>query len=232
MSKVERLCIKVPKVYDWITHQAEKEFQFEVGDIDFFTEEDPEDQTTDTLVDDICDYFLPNSVKVSCVLIAPEPPEELCAEVGDRKDVHVEEYDTVLQLVNIQKQGQFQIVLEAKDNYKNNGLAPLFSEPINFFKIEKFLLCAPPGTDVLCHVYDFDCEGSFVCNGDGTEWTIDLLLLICQSIQVEAEVKIDIEGKICKPRPEILLPVRRKKCPDFKFPEQCPEVFPRPHKPH
>ncbi|WP_416151229.1 hypothetical protein ACM26V_09765 [Salipaludibacillus sp. HK11] len=237
MSKLERLCIKVPKVYDWITHQAEKEFQFNVGDIDFFTEEEPEDQTTDNLVEDVCDYFLPNGAKVSCILLEPEPPvngdnnDELCQEVGDRKNVYVEEYDTVLQLVKIQKQGQFQIVLEAKNyNNFNNGIPPLFSEPINFFKIEKFLLCAPEGTEVICHIYDFDCEGSFICNGDGTEWTIDLVLLICQSIQVETEVKLDVEGRICKPRPEIIIPIPGRECPDFEFPDQCPEIFPRPHK--
>lgn len=230
MSNLERLCIKVPKVYDWITHQAEKEFQFETGDLDFYTEEDPYCQTQSTLVKDVCGHFLPNSVKVSCFLLEPEKGNELCEEVGERKDIYVEEYDTELQLVRIQKQGQFQIVLEAKNNFGKNKIAPLFSKPINFFKLEKFLLCAPEGTDVICHVYDFDCEGSFICNGDGTEWSIDLVLLICQSIQAETEVKIDVEGKICKPRPEIIIPIPVKECPDFTFPEQCPEVFPLPHK--
>ncbi|WP_280769240.1 hypothetical protein [Salipaludibacillus daqingensis] len=233
MNKLERLCIKVPKVYDWITHQAEKEFQFSIGDIDFFTEEEPENQRKDNVVSDVCGYFLPDLVKVSCVLVEPEKPkkkekkQELCQEVGERKDIFVEEFDTELQLVRIQKQGQFQIVLESDHK---NGVAPLFSEPVNFFKLEKFILCAPDGTEVICHVYDFDCEGQFICNGDGTEWTIDLVLLICQSIQAEAEVKIDIEGKICKPRPEIILPIPDKECPEFTFPEQCPEIFPQPHK--
>lgn len=229
MGKLERLCIKVPKVYDWITHQAEKEEKFETGDIDFFTEQDPDMQTTDVLVPDVCGYFLPETVEVSCILIEPEFPEQLCEEVGTRKDFYVEEFDTTLQVVKIQKQGEYQIVLESEHKHK----PPLFSEPISFFKIEKFLLCAPEGTDVVCHVYDFDCEGSFLCNGkDGTEWTLDLTLLICQSIQAEAEVKIDIEGKICKPRPEIVLPTPAKKCPEFRFPEQCPEVFPVPPKKH
>jgi len=235
MNKLERLCIKVPKVYDWITHQAEKEFQFKIGDIDFFTEENPEDQRKDTLVADVCSYFLPDWVNIGCVLVEPKKSvkkkdkDVLCQEVGERKDVFVEEFDTELQIVKVQKKGQFQIILEA-DTDKKKGVAPLFSEPIDFFKIEKFVLCAPEGTEVICEVFDFDCEGSFICNGDGTEWAIDLVLIICQSIQAEAEVKIDIEGRICKPRPEIILPVPDRECPEFTFPEQCPEIFPQPHK--
>lgn len=229
MNELERLCIKVPKVYDWITNQAEKKFHFNIGDIDFFTEEDPENQKKDTLVSDVCSYFLPDLVNVRCVLVEPEPSEDdnentdICREVGERRDVFVEEFDTELQIVKVQKQGQFQIILES-DN--NNGCDPLFSEPTNFFVLEKFVLCAPEGTDVVCEIYDFDCEGSFICNGNGTDWTIDLVLLICQSIQVEAEVKIEIEGRICQPRPEIILPIVSKECPEFTFPPQCPTVFP------
>ncbi|MDG5789504.1 hypothetical protein QA612_18760 [Evansella sp. AB-P1] len=241
MHKLERLCIKVPKVYDWITHPAEKEFQFTQDDIVFFTEEDPDKQTKENLVNDVCEYFLPADVEVSCQLLLPDPEKRkgkkkkhddpLCKEVGERRDFFDEDLDTTLQIVKIQKQGQFQIVLEAESNpsKKKPVIAPLFSEPIDFFKLEKFILCAPEGTDVLCHVYDFDCEGSFICNGDGTEWTIDLLLLICQSIQVEAEVKLEVEGKICQPRDIIPIPIITKECPEFEFPPQCPEIFP-PHK--
>ncbi|ADU31076.1 hypothetical protein [Evansella cellulosilytica] len=231
MSKFERMCIKVPKVYDWITHQAEKQFQFDQDDLDFFTVEDPALQTTDTLVDDVCAYFLPETVKVDAQLLIPEPKkwmkhdgDDICQEVGEREDFFYDELDANLQIVKLQKQGEFQIILSA------DKLPPLYSEPIPFFKLEKVVLCAPEGTDVVCDVYDIVADGSFVCNGDGTEWTIDLSLLICQSIQAEAIVKVEVEGKHCKPREEIPLPIVTKECPDFEFPPQCPTVFPRPHK--
>ncbi|WP_100404825.1 BMQ_0737 family morphogenetic spore coat protein [Bacillus solitudinis] len=215
MSEFERLCIRVDKVYDWITHQAEKEFNFSPDDIEFF-----EDFMTPLDPVNPCEFFGPaTDITVHCELVG----DIFCEETGDRQDVFVEEFDTVLQLVKIIKNGEFRILLS--DNNNNNVLS---SEPIPFFKVEKFLLCAPEGTDVICHVYDFDCDGSIVCNGDGTDFSLEVILLVCQSIQVETEVKVELEGKICKPRPEIILPISPiKECPEIAFPPQCPNVFPQ-----
>ncbi|WLR46538.1 hypothetical protein LC065_13270 [Halobacillus litoralis] len=42
-----------------------------------------------------------------------------------------------------------------------------------------------------------------------------------------AEVKLEVWGKFCSPRPNDIKVKDRVECPEITFPEQCPDIFPR-----
>ncbi|SDY17249.1 hypothetical protein SAMN05421736_101565 [Evansella caseinilytica] len=222
MSNLESLCIRVDKVYDWVTRQVNKEYNFNgvngLADLAFTCNGTPDDNP--------CELLGPNEDFIVTVIPTDENGNEIplneieCSQVGLREDVFVPELDTELQLVRIKKQGFFVVELRIDPNFP----PVCVSAPISYCIFERFLLCAPEGTVINCHVFDFDGSGAVCCaNGEFIDLTLELL--ICQSIQVEAEVKIEVEGRLCKPREDIILPIERV-CPEITFPPQCPEIFP------
>ncbi|MCD8511617.1 MAG: hypothetical protein LRY73_18325 [Bacillus sp. (in: Bacteria)] len=224
MSKNERLCVRVRKVYDWVTRQVDKDFNF-VGEegldrLAFKCNGTPDADPCE-LLEEGEDYL------VSVIPTDSEGNEvdleevEWCHEVGPRRDVFIEDLGIELQRVKLKKQGWFVIQLRTEED----GEIVCESEAIPFCIFEKFLLCAPEGTDIECHIFDLFGTGVVCCN-DGEFIDLALTLTICQSVQVEADVKIEIEGKLCKPREEIIEPIVERVCPDIEFPPQCPEIFP------
>ncbi|OIJ10105.1 hypothetical protein BKP35_13390 [Anaerobacillus arseniciselenatis] len=223
----EKLCIRVDKVYDWITREIHKDFCFEgpegLAKLGFNGDPDcvypgvdpcavfPEDATLE--VKCFPTDAAGNKIDVDDIKVA---------QVGERQDVFVEDLDTTLQLVRLKTTGHFVIQVTAVECGKK-VLGVLESKPQPFCIIDKYLLCAPEGTEINAHIYYFECEGTLTCeNGEFEQLAATLLL--CQSVQVEAEVKVEVEGKICQPREEIIAPI--SVCPDITFPPQCPEIFP------
>ncbi|WP_274854139.1 hypothetical protein [Bacillus methanolicus] len=52
-------------------------------------------------------------------------------------------------------------------------------------------------------------------------------VVMCKDVQVEAEVKLEVEAKFCGPRPVIPIGPDEIDCPPFpNFPQQCPTLFP------
>ncbi|MBB6447896.1 RCC1 domain-containing protein [Bacillus benzoevorans] len=92
--------------------------------------------------------------------------------------------------------------------------------PIPFQKVETFFLCAPAGTSVHCEIIDFECEANIICDTNKNSQQLDLFISMCQSVQTEAEIMAEIEGKLCEPRMEI-----SPSCPILRSPSQCSEVF-------
>lgn len=230
MSKEkERLCIRVDKVYDWVTREIHKDFCFEgvegLAKLGFSKSYCNESNKYPGI--DPCEFFGPDAtLEVKCFPTDSEGnkvdvDDIKVVQVGDRQDVFVEELDTTLQLVRLKTSGNFVVQVTGTDCGKVLGV--LTSRPIPFCIIDKYLLCAPEGTEINAHVYYFECEGTLTCeNGEFEQ--LALTLLLCQSVQVEAEVKVEVTGRICKPREEIIAPI--SVCPDITFPPQCPEIFP------
>ena len=224
--ELENLCIRVTKVYDWVTRQVDKDFTFNgttgLSDLGFTSNGTPNDDPC-ALLDDGEDFFVSVVPTDSEGNVIPLDDIE-CREVGTRRDVFVEELDIELQLVRIKKQGFFVIELREVED----GPVVSVSEPVPFCIFENFLLCAPEGTDVVCHIFDFFGTGVVCCN-NGSFLDLALTLTICQSIQVETDVKLEVEGRICRPREDIIAPIVERVCPDIQFPPQCPEIFPPDH---
>lgn len=221
----EKLCIRVDKVYDWITREIHKDFCFEgpegLAKLGFNGDPDCVYPGVDP-----CAEFPDATLEVKCFPTNAagdkiDVDDIKVAQVGERQDVFVEDLDTTLQLVRLKTTGHFVIQVTAVDCGK--VLGTLVSKPQPFCIIDKYLLCAPEGTEINAHIYYFECEGTLTCENGEFEQLAGTLLL-CQSVQVEAEVKVEVEGKICQPREEIIAPI--SVCPDITFPPQCPEIFP------
>ncbi|OLO35934.1 hypothetical protein BTR23_16100 [Alkalihalophilus pseudofirmus] len=233
----ETLCIKVPKVYDWVTRQADifRTFNRQTGldDLDFectngFTPEaDPclilNGGNGNSTLGINCD-----NLNVECIITDafgnPVDPEAdngiICKEITDPRNRESFEFtlngETVtLQKVKVLKKGFFRIQVS-----NGNGVVCI-SAPQSFATVEKFYLCAPRGTTLQCHITDFQCEAVLCCRDDGTFEQVDVSINMCQNIQMEAIVKLEITADFCQPRQEIPF-----ECPPLQVPPQCPEVFP------
>ncbi|MGA9173567.1 MAG: hypothetical protein WBZ33_06310 [Thermoactinomyces sp.] len=93
---------------------------------------------------------------------------------------------------------------------------------------EQLVLCFPDTFDesnlrgriltLVCDLVDFTPPVG------ATDGSITLELSICKEVQVQAEVKLEVEAKFCQPRPPITAPPLSL-CPPINFPQQC-DIFP------
>ncbi len=222
----ETLCIKVPKVYDWVTRQVDVPVQSFTGvaglqALDF-------DGPTPGELNPCAELAGGGALTVECIITDAEgnpvdplaPGSILCTEIpqiGGRQTAsfNLPDGETItLQKVKVLKKGFFVVrVSNARGEF-------LTSVPQPFAVAEKFFLCAPEGTFLQCEITDFECDANIICND--TEFRqIDVSINMCQNVQMEATVKLEITADFCQPRPEIPFV-----CPPLNFPPQCPEVFP------
>lgn len=227
MGKQENVCIRVDKVYDWVTRQIDigplsftgltglEQLQFECNGVT-------------GLLADPCDFLNENNnnLVVSCFFTDAEgtPIDPLkhgtiiCEEIGDRQDVNVtlpSGQTITLQRVKVLIKG-FVIVVVSNAQ----GTLSCISNPIEFTRVEKFTLCAPPGTTLVCDFTEVDCDANIMC-ANSTFQQLDISITLCANVQMEAKVKLEIVGEFCFPRQEIDIA-----CPPLQFPPQCPDIFP------
>lgn len=89
--------------------------------------------------------------------------------------------------------------------------------------VDDVLLCFPEGTVINCNIFEVQCN---VILNQMFGNTIMVDVLMCKDIQVEAEVKLEVEAKFCGPRADIPIPEEEAVCPVQTFPPQCPAFFP------
>lgn len=224
----ERLCIRVPKVYDWVNRQVDVPLitfngSSGLGALGFDCGQPGQD-------DNPCCVFDDTAYVVNCYVTDSEgnpvnPLKEgslTCMEIaqpGGRHNITatLPSGDTItLQKVKALVKGY--VVVEVSDLQGNNTCT---SEPIPFATAQTFFLCAPQGTDLHCHVSFFECDANLICDGHDFQ-QLDVSITFCLDVQMEAYVKVEIEGSLCGPRQELAAGV----CPTHQFPPQCPELFP------
>ncbi|WP_051428336.1 hypothetical protein [Bacillus sp. J33] len=97
-----------------------------------------------------------------------------------------------------------------------------FVVPVSF--VDDVILCFPEGTEINCNIFDVQCT-VLLNQMLGNMVVIDVVM--CKDVQVEAEVKLEVEARFCGPRPVIPIPEENAVCPPFpRFPQQCPTFFP------
>jgi hypothetical protein len=217
--QAETLCIRTNKVFDWVTRQA---------DVPVIVRGAVAGTTNPFGTDLVCSVPSP---EVNCFLSdAAGNPVTLdaidCREIpqpgGVRENVtvNVNGVAVTLQKVKVAKQGF--VTVQVIDPLTRTILG---TTTIPWFVAEKFFLCAPPGTTLNCHITDFECDALLVCStppsGPSTFQELKISINMCQDIQMEAEVKLEITAAFCAPRAEIPFT-----CPPRTFPTQCPDVFP------
>ena len=227
--ETERLCIRVPKVYDWVNRQVDIPLLAFNGinglqDLGFDCEgvtgapDDPCQVLGDTALTVNCyvtdalgnpvDPLREGSLFITEIM-QPEGRHEITATLPTG--------DTVtLQKVKVLVKGF--VVVEVSDL---QGNITCTSDPIPFATAQTFFLCAPRGTTVNAHLSFFECDANLICT-DGDFQQLDVSITICLDVQMEATVKIEVEGRFCQPREELVAGV----CPVNTFPPQCPEIFP------
>ncbi|WP_149453990.1 hypothetical protein [Pasteuria penetrans] len=94
---------------------------------------------------------------------------------------------------------------------------------------DDIILCLPKPLDesnIRCRVIELSiCPSGVIFDG-----LVELSVQLCKEIQVEADVKLEVMGRFCHPRPPII-PEFTPRCsclPEMEFPKQCPDIFPRP----
>lgn len=229
----ERLCIRVPKVYDWVNREVELPVSCHMGkhgfdNLDFdFHFDLPED--TDPYELD----FLSDTCEASCMITdsSGNPVDHNCAEgleitevlqSGGRPEVTVTLPDgecVTLQRVKVLVRGYYVVRILDEDGDL------CYSAPQPFATIQTFFLCAPEGTELIGHITFADCHASIISDPHNCFQQLDVCLTLCLDIQMEAYVKIEVEGKFCDPRPDIDI-VTNGSCPVKHAPPQCPEIFP------
>jgi hypothetical protein len=227
MRDSENLCIRVPKVYDWVSRQVDLPLINFVGkkglaQLNF----DCEGVTGGK--DDPCKSLGRHTV-TRCFLSDSEgnPIDSLASPAVEIKEIvqpdgrlnvtsTLPNGDRVtLQKVKVLVKGFF--VIEVSDAQGDVCL----SDPQPFAVAQTFFLCAPPGTEVVGDITFFECDAHLICDDDDFQ-QLDVSLTFCLDVQMEATVKVEVEGRFCRPRQELPVTI----CDVRQFPPQCPEIFP------
>jgi hypothetical protein len=124
-----------------------------------------------------------------------------------------------LQRVDLLKQGFVTV------QFLNKRERVCLQRTFPFSGVETLLVCAPTGTDVDCEMIEADCKAHIIPPADQyPPATIEvvIVLLLCQRIVAQADVKVEVIGMTCKPRSES---VENLLCPPPALPESC-FIFP------
>lgn len=223
-------CIRVPKVYDWVTDTLSVS-----KDIHFTHEQR---KKIEEAMED------PGRRPLRIVCETPETPplfslskrkhdsygdEFLCEQVGEKRDVTVpingEFVDA--QLVDLLFTAEVKVKVVDRHGYVVADLG------CNASVFESFVLCYPDGTELMCDISKILCRipsGTVLLNSPCPH-SFTLEVTFCVDIQVEAEVKLEVLAKFCSPRENDITPPSPEEagCPDIEFPPQCPDIFPRPN---
>ncbi|WP_156965163.1 BMQ_0737 family morphogenetic spore coat protein [Pontibacillus litoralis] len=215
--KKTKECIDAQKVYDWVVKEESDKLVGVDGWKFMKWDHDPCANDTGPFFD------------VECCISTGERTNSKCFEdpKSPRQDVYVTMPDgkkQTLQLVTIIK--KVEVVLSFKRKKPGYGIEHYCATKVIQFPPEQLLLCAPEGTDVVCTILPssqcFAFNEKCVTNEE-KGFQIDLKLEVCQSIQVQANVKIEVDAKRCEPRE--ILPLSAA-CHDGIQAEECKDVFP------
>jgi len=192
-------CIRVTKVYDWVVMTNRDRNKVPIPSECFEAIENCRAEG--------------NAVTAACSEVEGS---RTCDFLGSRPAP--EDFGPGVQIVSLAFHVQLQI------QFFCNG-RPIpgcgFVVPVSF--VDDVILCFPEGTEINCNIYDVQC--SVVLNQMlGNMVMIDVVM--CKDVQVEAEVKLEVEAKFCGPREIVPIPEEEVNCPIPTFPPQCPTFFP------
>lgn len=217
-SNKHNVCISARKIYDWVNRQVDLplitltgtqlENVFECANNGFSP---PDDLCT--FLDQHPNYYTEcEVVDVSCQeIIQPNGRQQV--------EVTLQSGDTItLEKVKILVTGSVRVFIRENDTLLCR------SEEIPFTSVQTFILCAPENTEVRCRVTG-ECDSDLTCTANIQQ--LNVAVLLCLDVQTEADVNLELEAMICKPRQE--LPIDKIVCP-VDFPQQCPDIFPSRHK--
>lgn len=220
-------CIRVPKVYDWVTDTLTVTKQIA------FTEEQLEEIE--------CAMEDPSLRPLRIVFTTPDTPpvfplnrsghhhddcdDLFCEQVGEKRDVTVPVNGEFVDAQLVDLLFTADVVVKVVDRHGDVVTALHVDASV----LESFVLCYPDGTDLMCRISKVFARiptGTVLLNSPAPRG-FNLEITFCVDVQVEAEVKLEVMAKFCSPRENnIIAPENVEQCPPITFPEQCPDIFP------
>ncbi|GIO04831.1 hypothetical protein J31TS6_08590 [Brevibacillus reuszeri] len=206
-NNLQEECIRVNKVYDWVVLANSYRNKIAI----------PDDCRA------LVDAAIRAGQDISFSCVEPVTPAPTCSVVGIRRETIVVGGTTVrVGVVHFVFGATVQLTVFADGT-------PLctFTTTVQFDQEVVLCLPEPLGEDnIVCRISAIECSptGSVLLGG-----MVQLDVIICVEIQVEAEVKLEVLAKFCSPRPNTIpvpSPTPSFRCPPITFPPQCPPIFP------
>jgi len=206
-NNLQEECIRVNKVYDWVVLANSYRNKIAI----------PDDCRA------LVDAAIRAGQDISFSCVEPVTPAPTCSVVGIRRETIVVGGTTVrVGVVHFVFSATVQLTVFADGT-------PLctFTTTVQFD--QEVVLCLPEPLDednIVCRISAIECNptGSVLLGG-----MVQLDVIVCVEIQVEAEVKLEVLAKFCSPRPNTIpvpSPTPSFRCPPIVFPPQCPPIFP------
>ncbi|MCO7174534.1 hypothetical protein ACFP7A_03500 [Sporolactobacillus kofuensis] len=225
-------CIRVPKVYDWVTDRIPTKVRIR------FTEAQLED--IDRALSD--PYRRPLQVVVKAPKTPPLFPlgtseakkghhkDFFCEQVGEKRPVTgwLHGHEVSAELVDLLFTATITVLVVDRQGEE------VAKVKTDVSALESFALCYPDGTDLFCRISKITSRllgDSIILNGPFPQ-TLRIKVFFCADIQVEAEVKLEVKAKFCDPRGNDIHvhdPEWDDHCPEPDFPKQCEDIFPGKH---
>lgn len=227
-NSLQEECIRVQKVYDWVTDtfSVTKQVTFTPEQIRRI-EEALADPARRPLRITCQTPVAPPAFPLTGEDMMAESETFLCEQVGEKRDVTVSLNGSFVdaQLVDLLFTSEVTVAVVDR-----NGIV-VTSLTTDASVLEPFVLCYPDGTDLFCRITRILCKipsGTVLLNSPAPR-SFNITITFCVDIQIEAEVKLEVLAKFCAPRNNDLTAEEEEDiCPDIVFPAQCPDIFPRP----
>lgn len=204
-NNLQEECIRVQKVYDWVVLANN------------YTNKVPIPDDCRALVD--AAIRAGQDISIACL----ETPGFSCNVVSIRRENIIVNGTTV-------RVGVVRFIFSATVTVRifADG-SPLCSFDTTIQFDDEVVLCLPEPLDednIICRITAVECNpiGNVLLGG-----MVQLEVIICAEIQVEAEVKLEVLAKFCAPRRDTIpvpSPTPFFRCPPISFPPQCPSIFP------
>ncbi|HET7626766.1 MAG TPA: hypothetical protein VFK44_00075 [Bacillales bacterium] len=227
VNSLNEECIRVPKVYDWVTDTltVSKNIRFNDEQMRRIEEAMADPSRRPLRIVTETPYIPP---LFSLCRKHHDNNEVLCEQVGEKRDVTVPLSGQYVdaQLVDLLFTADVRTLVVDRHGCEVADI----SANVSIF--DSFVLCYPDGTELMCNITRIVTRvpsGTVLLNAPCPS-SFTLEVTFCVDIQVEAEVKLEVLAKFCSPRENNLTaPETIEQCPTVEFPKQCPDIFPRPN---
>ncbi|MCD5325537.1 MULTISPECIES: hypothetical protein [Pontibacillus] len=223
LSFYRRECIDATKVFDYVivSLPGTDTVTSAVGDL-----------TLNPTTADLCTLLDPTTDnRVRNVRTEILPDASTCGEVDPQsrvdETVEIDGETVTLQWVTIEKDTvTFRFSFDVVDPNGCVLVNVCGTSVIDNIEPEDVLLCAPEGTNVDCMLLPSSTVRpyNFTCGGTADTLTFSVNYNLCQAIQSNDEVKLEVIARLCEPRP-LINPIET--CEPVT-PQQCPVIFPGP----
>ncbi|RXY99450.1 hypothetical protein DMO16_07045 [Fictibacillus sp. S7] len=228
-NSLQEECIRVQKVYDWLTDtfSVTKQVSFNPEQIRRI-EEALADPARRPLRLTCQTPVTPPVFPLNGDETMAATETFMCEQVGEKRDVTVSLNGSFVEAQLVELLFTSEVEVAVVD--RNGKVVTCVRTDASV--LEPFVLCYPDGTDLFCRITRILCKiptGTVILNSPAPR-SFTVTITFCVDIQIEAEVKLEVLAKFCAPRNNDLSAEENETfaCPEVVFPAQCPDIFPRP----